>query len=232
MTGEEKYQAFKDRLRERLLKYLRKAYRAFPVLDKPHILDIGCGSGVPTIELAKLSGGQVIGLDIDGSLVERLNKRIKKAGLSDRVTALKRSMFEMDYPTESFDIIWAEGSIARIGFSAGLREWRRLLKPGGFLVVHDEEGDLKEKTKQIPIQGYQLLHSFILDEKTWWDEYFTPLERYIHETRAKQPVDLKLLALLDADQREIGMVRRNPMCTRSVYFVMKKKTPPLNLHRL
>jgi ubiquinone/menaquinone biosynthesis C-methylase UbiE len=222
MTGEERYHAFKDRLRKRLLKYLRKAFRALPPLEKPHILDIGCGSGVPTMELARLSGGRVIGLDIDSPLVDRLNKKIEKAGLSERVTALKLSMFDMDFPAESFDIIWAEGSIAQVGFSAGLREWRRLLKPCGFLVVHDEEGNLKEKMSQVSIQGYDLLHSFILDEKTWWDEYFTPLERYIHESRAKQPVDLKLLALLDADQREIEMVRQNPKRTRSAYFVLKK----------
>jgi ubiquinone/menaquinone biosynthesis C-methylase UbiE len=222
MTGEEKYQAFKDRLRKRLLKYLRKAFRVLPPLDKPCILDIGCGSGVPTIELARLSGGQVIGLDIDSPLVERLKKKIKKAGLADRVTALRCSMFNMDFPAESFDIIWAEGSIAQIGFSAGLREWRRLLKPGGFLVVHDEEGNAKEKMSQIPIQGYALLHSFILDEKVWWREYFTPLERHIREIRAKHPVDPKVAALLDADQREIEMVRQNPKRTRSVYFVMKK----------
>ncbi|MFZ2053011.1 MAG: class I SAM-dependent methyltransferase [Candidatus Aminicenantales bacterium] len=222
MSGEEKYQAFKDGLRKRLLKYLRKAYRVLPALDKPRILDIGCGSGVPTIELARLSGGQVIGLDIDSPLVERLQKKIKKAGLSNQVTALKCSMFEMDFPEESFDIIWAEGSIARIGFSPGLREWRRLLKPGGFLVVHDEEGNLAEKTSQIPIQGYDLLHSFILDEKVWWREYFTRLERHIREIRARRPVDPKVAALLDADQRAVEMVRQNPKGTRSVYFVMKK----------
>jgi SAM-dependent methyltransferase len=222
MSGEEKHQAFKDQLRRRLLKYLRKAYRVLPPLDKPRILDIGCGSGVPTIELARLSGGQVMGFDIDAALVDRLKKKVEKAGLSDRVTALKCSMFEMDFPAESFDIIWAEGSIARIGFSAGLREWRRLLKPGGFLVVHDEEGNLNEKTKQIPIQGYELFHSFILDEETWWDGYFTPLEKKIHEIRGKRPTDLELISLLDADEREIEMVRRNPKRTRSVYFVMKK----------
>lgn len=222
MTGEEKFQAFKDRLRGRLLKFMRQAFRVLPPLDKPHILDIGCGSGVPTMELARLSGGQVIGLDIDSSLLDILDKKIKKAGLSDRVTPLKCSMFEMDFPTESFDIIWAEGSIAQIGFSAGLQGWRPFLKPGGFLVVHDEEGNLQKKMNQVSIQGYDLLHSFILDEKTWWDEYFTPLERQIRETRAKQSVDPKVAALLDNDRREIEMVRQNPKRTRSVYFIMKK----------
>ncbi len=222
MTGEEKYQDFKDRLRTHLLKYLRRAFRLLPPLDKPRILDIGCGSGVPTLELAKLSGGQVIGIDIDTSLIKRLNKKIEKAGLSDKVTALKRSMFEMDFPKQSFDIIWTEGSIFAMGFATGLREWRRFLKPGGFLVVHDEEGDLWKKTKQIPIHGYTLLHSFILDEKTWWDEYFTLLEKKIREMRAKPTTDPKLLPLVDVDQREVEMVKLNPKRTRSVYFIMKK----------
>ncbi|MDH4272888.1 MAG: class I SAM-dependent methyltransferase, partial [Candidatus Aminicenantes bacterium] len=209
--------------RGRLPEFMRQAFRVLPPLDKPHILDIGCGSGVPTMELARLSGGQVIGLDIDSSLLDILDKKIKKAGLSDRVTPLKCSMFEMDFPTESFDIIWAEGSIAQIRFSAGLQGWRPFLKPGGFLVVHDEEGNLAEKTSQIPIQGYDLLHSFILDEKVWWKEYFTPLERHIREIRAKRPIDPKVAALLDADQREVEMVRQDPTRCRSVYFVMKKR---------
>jgi SAM-dependent methyltransferase len=210
-------------LRERFLKYLRRAYRVLPPLEKPRILDIGCGSGVPTIELARLSGGQVIGLDIDAALIDRLKEKTAEAGLGDRVTALQGTMTEMNFPAESFDIIWAEGSIFAVGFAPGLREWRRFMKPGGFLVVHDEEGNLKDKTKQIPIQGYDLLYSFILDEKIWWDEYFTPLERHIREIRAKRPLDSKLSALLDADQQEIEKVRRNPKRTRSAYFILKKK---------
>jgi ribosomal protein L11 methylase PrmA len=52
----------RDRFRRRLFKYTRKAFQLLPELDKPCILDVGCGSGVPTIELAKLSNGEVVGL--------------------------------------------------------------------------------------------------------------------------------------------------------------------------
>ena len=44
-----------DIIREGLSKYTRKAFQVLPKLDKPCILDIGCGSGVPTIELAKIT---------------------------------------------------------------------------------------------------------------------------------------------------------------------------------
>lgn len=43
--------------------YTRRAFEMLPKLDKPRILDIGCGPGGPTMELARLSGGSVIGLD-------------------------------------------------------------------------------------------------------------------------------------------------------------------------
>ena len=127
----------KDHFRERLIKYTRRAYQMLPKIENPHILDIGCGSGVPTIELAKLSDGEIIGIDINQSSLDKLNGKIGEEGFSSRVKTVKCSLFEMDFPDESFDIIWAEGSIWVIGFEKGLKEWRRLLKPSGFLVVHD-----------------------------------------------------------------------------------------------
>jgi len=144
MLEETIFQIDKDLLREGLNKYTRKAFHVLPELDKPQILDVGCGSGVPTMELASLSNGQIIGLDINQLLLDRLTRKIEKAGLSSRVKTLKCSMLDMDFPDGSFDIIWAEGSISIIGFKRGLEDWRRFLRPNGFLVVHDEIGNITE----------------------------------------------------------------------------------------
>jgi ubiquinone/menaquinone biosynthesis C-methylase UbiE len=222
LNGDAEFQAVKDGLRGRLLKYTRRAFRMLPPLKRPRILDIGCGSGVPTMELARLSRGQVIGLDIDPSLLQVFQMKIGKAGFPDRVTALQGSLFDMDFPAESFDVIWSEGSIAGIGFLRGLREWRRFLRPGGFLVVHDEEGNIREKLGQIPASGYELLGSFVLGEKTWWREYYAPLERQIRKIRVALAGDSRVIALLDAEEREVEMVRHDPGRCRSVFFIMKK----------
>ena len=60
-----------------------------PQLDKPQILDIGCGSGFPTMELARLSNGEIIGIDIDQHSLDRLTRRIEQAGFSDRVIGIR-----------------------------------------------------------------------------------------------------------------------------------------------
>jgi len=223
MTEETILQTEKDQLRKGLSKYTRKAFHMLPELDKPRILDIGCGSGVPTIELARLSNGQIIGLDINQPLLDRLTKKVENAGLSDRVKTRKCAMFDMDFPDEIFDIIWAEGSIYMISFKRGLKEWRRLLKPNGFLVVHDEIGDLEEKLKQVSRCGYSLIGHFTLLEDSWWSEYYGPLEKRIDEIRTRIADDSKALLTLDNEQQEIDMFKEDPRSQCSVFFVMKKR---------
>jgi len=223
VNEETRFQINKDRIRKRLLKYTRKAFRMLPQLDKPRILDVGCGSGVPTMELARLSNGEIIGLDVNQSLLDVFSRKIENAGVSDRVKAIKCSIFDMEFPKESSDIIWSEGSIYVIGFKRGLQEWKRFLKPNGFIMVHDEKGNIEEKRKQISSCGYDLLGHFILNEDTWWAEYFAPLERLVCEPRMRSADDPKVLEALRNAQWEIDMFKKNPELNRSVFLVMKKR---------
>jgi ubiquinone/menaquinone biosynthesis C-methylase UbiE len=212
----------RDRFREQLLKYTRKAFHLIPELDKPRILDVGCGSGVPTIELAKLSKGEVVGLDVDQSLLDELNRKVERENLSNRVKTRRCSLFEMDFPDESFDIIWAEGSISVIGFEKGLNEWRRLLKPGGFLVVHAETKSILNKLKKIPDLGYKLLNQFSLPKDAHWTEYYRPMEVRIKELRAKYKNNHGALQMLRRHQNEIDTVKRNPEEFSSAFYIMQK----------
>jgi ubiquinone/menaquinone biosynthesis C-methylase UbiE len=218
----EELQHFKDSLRENLLQYTRQAFQVLQKKSKPRILDIGCGSGVPTLELAKLSGGEVIGIDIDKAQLERLKIRIEKAGLQHRVKTFNRSMLNLEFSDNFFDIIWAEGSIAVIGFEKGLREWGRTLKTGGYLVVHDDMGNLEEKTILIPRCGYTLIHHFILGSDEWWKNYYAPLEKKINEIKEQYVSSKGIEELLGGDQREIDGFGKNPERYRSVFFILSK----------
>jgi ubiquinone/menaquinone biosynthesis C-methylase UbiE len=222
MTGDERFQKRKERIRKRLLKYARKAFRMLPQIDKPRILDIGCGSGVPTMELARLSQGEIIGIDLDQSALDKFTRSIKEAGLTDRVQAMNCSMFDMDFADESFDIIWSEGSIYAIGFERGLREWRRFLKPCGFMAVHDEQGNVEEKLEQISNCDYELMGYFMLSEETWWTEYFAPLEKLVTTFRTRYTDDTNILEELHLAEMELDMFKKNPEHNSSVYFIIKK----------
>jgi len=220
--GEMHFERKKDLIRKHFLKYTRKAFRMLPQLDKPRILDVGCGSGFPTMELARLSNGQVTGMDIDEELLDKLRQQVMEAGVSDRVKVLKCSITEMQFPDESFDIIWAEGSIYVVGFKRALREWKRFLAPDGFMALHDEKGDVEEKLALISNCGYELLGHFVLDQGVWWKEYFSPLEKLINEAQTKYVDNPGAIELIHNARGELDMFNKNPQRNSSVFFVMKR----------
>lgn len=103
----------------------------------PRILDIGCGPGMQTIQLAKLSQGQIIALDNHKPFLEELRKNAKKEGVDLRIKLVEGDMLALDYPRNSFDLIWSEGAIYIIGFEKGLQEWRKYLTKKGSIVVSE-----------------------------------------------------------------------------------------------
>jgi ubiquinone/menaquinone biosynthesis C-methylase UbiE len=77
----------------------------------PRILDVGCGPGMQTLELARITDGPITALDTHQPFLDELTKRATKAGVADRITTMRESMFAMSFSAGSFDIIWSEGAI-------------------------------------------------------------------------------------------------------------------------
>jgi SAM-dependent methyltransferase len=216
----------KERVRRRLLKFTRRAFRMLPAMVRPRILDIGCGSGVPTLELARLSEGEIIALDIDRAPLDELARKAEAADVSARVKTVKASLVNIPFPAGRFDILWAEGSIAVLGFERGLEEWRRLLRPGGFLAVHDEVGDVAKKLRQISACGYKLLGWFEIGRDVWRREYSEPLENLIARTVLSPGGEPELLEAVRAARREVEWFRKHRDRSSSAFFVMQKAIRP------
>lgn len=211
-----------DGIRSNFLVYTRRAFKLLPRIEKPKILDIGCGSGVPTIELARLSKGYVTGMDIDKSQLEKLKAKVRKEGLGGRVKVMECSMLEMNFNDESFDIIWAEGSISAVGFERGIRDWRRLIKKDGYLVVHDALLGLEGKLERIGEAGYELIDHFTVGREIWMNEYLLPLKESLAEyDRCCEP-DIQNSEEIIRYRREIEDFERHPELNESVFFIMKK----------
>ena len=79
-------------------KSTRKAFNTIPnPPEQPLILDIGCGPGVQTIELAKLSKGTIIALDNHQAFLNKLIKKAKEEQLLDHIVPKNKSMLDMDF---------------------------------------------------------------------------------------------------------------------------------------
>ena len=116
----------------------KKAYLTLQDLpENPRILDIGCGPGMQTIALAKLSKGRIDAVDNHQPFLEQLKKKAEEEGVSEKITVVNGDMLALNYEDGSFDLIWSEGAIFVIGFEKGLREWRNLLTNKGYIVVSE-----------------------------------------------------------------------------------------------
>ncbi len=95
-------------------------------------IDIGCGPGHLEVELAKRSAFRIIGLDINGALKPLFEKRMKQAGLSERVSFVKADAQMLPFPDNFADVIVSRGTLIFIpDIPRCLREISRVLKPSG-----------------------------------------------------------------------------------------------------
>jgi SAM-dependent methyltransferase len=193
--------------------------------------------------LARLSGGQVTGLDIDKSALHELARRADQEGLSDHIQVVHSSMFDMDFAEGSFDVIWAEGSMHVLGFERALGEWRRFVRPGGFLVVHemvwlrpDPPAEVAncpelaypgirtvpEYIAQIPEHGYALVAHFCLPEDFWLRDYFDPMMARLRLLRKKYAGDQAAQKTLDKEERAADLYKKYSNWYGSVFLVMQK----------
>ena len=209
-----------DIFRKNLLKYTKKAYQMLPQIKNPVILDIGCGSGVPTIELAKLSNGQITAVDTNQFLLNKLQNKIRQKKLSKKVIIKNQSILDINFLNRSFDIIWAEGIIHIIGFETSLKKLRKLIKPNGFFVIHDSVSYLSTELRKIPIYSFRLVNHFKLQKDAWWKEYYQPLEKLLLKLRKNQNMDSQ--KIIKKYQTELDWFKENPKENNSAFYILQK----------
>ena len=102
------------------------------------MLDMGCGWGALSCYAAQNYGVKAYGVTLSEQQVAYANDKIKRLGLSDRVT-IELKDYALVEGAECFDKIAAIGMLEHVGipnFPTYYKTVHRLLKPGGYFLHH------------------------------------------------------------------------------------------------
>ncbi|MEU9299937.1 bifunctional class I SAM-dependent methyltransferase/N-acetyltransferase [Streptomyces sp. NPDC048269] len=206
-----------------------------PLPERPRVLDLGCGPGPSALLLAAEAGrpgsggAEVTAVDLYEPFLEELRRAATARGLADRVRTVRADMGALpleDFQDGSYDLIWAEGSAYVIGFATALARWRRLLAPGGTIVLTECEWTVEEPSagarafwdEQCPLRttagnvaaaqaaGYRVLGVHRLPDSDWAGYYGPLAERVRTHPGGEDPATTAALA---AAREELGVRARH-----------------------
>jgi len=224
--------------------YTRRAFNSIPETQTPpFILDIGCGQGMQTIELAKISNGKIIALDNHQRFLDMLMEQAIKQRFDEKIIPKNISMLDMDFKEETFDIIWSEGALYFMGFQNGLKRCHQLLKEKGYLAVTElvytapnppasvveyfksEYPDIKnvgENIETIKKERFNLISNFTLPESAWLNNYYLPIEKELPRLNKKYQGNEVALAVFEGFRNEVDFYRKYSKFYGYEFFVMQK----------
>ena len=104
------------------------------------LLDVGCGPGTITADLAGLvAPGRVTAVDSSAEVVAQAERTAAEAGVEGIVFATA-DIHDLPYPDDSFDVVHAHQVLQHVADPVrALREMRRVCRPGGVVAVRDSD---------------------------------------------------------------------------------------------
>jgi cyclopropane fatty-acyl-phospholipid synthase-like methyltransferase len=189
-----------------------------------NIADIGCGSGAQTIALAQNLNAKITAVDLFPEFLEKLNSNAEKLGLQDKINTFQKSMDDLPFAKEEFDIIWSEGAIYIIGFKEGIKQWKEYLKVGGYIALSEITWTTNSRPKEIEVHwnaeypqidtasnkmkvleenGFSPIGYFFLPESSWIYNYYKPMEDRFDKFLTKHNDSELAQGIVDAEKDEI-----------------------------
>lgn len=208
---------------------------------KPRILDMGCGPGMQTLALARISGGFITALDLHLPFLHEVRVRAATNGLAPQIAAVNASMAALPFGDARFDLLWSEGTMYFLGVREALSRWKRLLVPRGYIAATEPcwlkpnpPDELRSLFADYPAMtsaenwlpviaaaGYEAVGRFTLPEAAWWDGYYAPMAQQLDRLRKRYAADEAALSVIAEHDSEIAAYRKFSSYYGYVFFVLR-----------
>lgn len=120
-------------------------------VEGERVLDLGCGEGYCTREMAGRGAREVVGIDLSAGMIELARKQ--EAELSQGIRYERGDVVSLDLPDEAFDLVLGVFVFSYLHveqMAKAFREVRRVLAPGGRFVFAVPHPSLPFVREQVP----------------------------------------------------------------------------------
>ncbi len=210
------------------------------------VLDIGCGTGAQTLVLGQNIEGTIIAVDLFPEFLAQLATQAKALGLQEKIITLEKSMEDLSFEQETFDVIWSEGAIYVVGFEQGIKEWKEYLNPGGYIALSEITWTTQSRPKEIEVywvneypqiataskkmkileeNGFSPIGYFFLPQHSWLENYYDPMVQRMNAFLEKhQYTDLAKDIVAD-EKAEISNYKKYKNYYSYGFYIAKKVVP-------
>jgi ubiquinone/menaquinone biosynthesis C-methylase UbiE len=204
--------------------------------------DIGCGTGFQTLYLAQHIKGSIIAIDNYQPYLDELQQNANEVGLGSVISTQLGDMDALELPFSHFDVLWSEGAIYLTGIKNGLLNWRKFIKPQGYIVFSDvcwlkpnppaeladfwkseypgmmDAPQIRELIKE---SDYTLTKEFLLPASAWVNNYYYPVSLNVARLRVKYQHEPDKLEIIGTVQHEIDIFNKYSDYYSYMFFVVK-----------
>lgn len=132
-----------------------------PILNKESaiVLDVACGTGDLSLELALSGKAKVVGTDFCRPMLEIADRKSQTENVA--IPYVEADAMKLSFADDSFDAATIAFGLRNLpNFENGLRELHRILKPGGRLAILE--------CSHPPIPGFRQLYHFYFGRILPW----------------------------------------------------------------
>lgn len=208
-----------------------KMFSLLPDIPGLRVLEVGCGEGVTSVEIAH-RGLSVVGIDLSPKALEVASRR---AAVNDVQVDFRVGNIEQDeLPCEEFDVVLCENILHHVvpGLSLVMERLEKALKPGGLFIAREPvayAGWLKAIRRIVPVKveatpdeqplresEFAIVRSFFPDLKQEYYRILARMDRFTENLGV-------MAALASVDRLILGIPGTKSLAGNVVMWARKRK---------